>query len=98
MFLDTNFWIMARQAATGETDKAELISLLDVLCLGVQSGKLFFPITSDRIAEFSKQPLERLADTMTMVDRLSLGVASRLPSFFSGQAAADRFWYGPGLT
>jgi hypothetical protein len=75
VFLDTNFWVMARQAATGETDEPELISLLGALLLGVQSGKLFFPITSDLIAEFSKQLPERLADTMMMVDRLSLGVA-----------------------
>lgn len=75
IFLDTNFWVTARQAAFGETDDPELISLLGALRLAVESGKAFFPITSDLIAEFSKQTPDRLADTMTIVDRLSLGVA-----------------------
>ena len=75
VLLDTNFWVWARQALTGETDDPELISLLGALRLGVESGKLLFPITSDLIAEFSKQSPERLADTLRVVDRLSLGVA-----------------------
>jgi hypothetical protein len=75
VFLDTRYWIWARQAATGESDDPELISLLGALRLGVQSGKLFFPVTNDLIAEFSKQPPDLLADTMMMVDLLSLGVA-----------------------
>lgn len=75
IFLDTNFWVMARQAAFEETDDLELISLLGALRLAVESGKFFFPITSDLIAEFSKQSPERLARTMMLVDRLSLGVA-----------------------
>lgn len=75
IFLDTNFWVMARQAAFGESDDRELIFLLGALRLAVESGKAFFPITSDLIAEFSKQSPDRLADTMTIVDALSLGVA-----------------------
>jgi hypothetical protein len=75
VFLDTNFWVMAREAATGETDDPELISLLGALRMAVQSGKVFFPVTSDLIAEFSKQTPERLQGTMMMVDLLSLGVA-----------------------
>ena len=75
VFLDTNFWVMARQAATGEIDDPELISLLGALRMAVQSGRVFFPVTSDLIAEFSKQTPERLQGTMMMVDLLSLGVA-----------------------
>lgn len=75
IFLDTNFWVWAREAAFEESDDAELISLLGALRLAVESGKFFFPITSDLIAEFSKQSPERLAHTMMLVDRLSLGVA-----------------------
>jgi len=75
VFLDTNFWVWARQAAFGENDDPELISLLGALRLAVESGKFFFPVTNDLIAEFSKQSPERLAHTMMLVDRLSLGVA-----------------------
>ncbi len=74
VFLDTNFWVLARQAATGESDDPKLISLLGALRMAVQSGKVFFPITSDLIAEFSKQPHDRLRGTMILVDLLSLGV------------------------
>lgn len=74
VFLDTNFWVMARQAAFEESDDPELVSLLGALRLAVESGKVFFPLTSDLIAEFSKQPPELLAATMLLVDRLSLGV------------------------
>ena len=74
VFLDTNFWVMARQAAFGESDRPELISLLGALRLAVESGRAFFPITADLIEEFSKQSAERLYRTMLVVDRLSLGV------------------------
>jgi hypothetical protein len=74
IFLDTNFWVMARQAALGESNDPKLLSLLGTLRLAVESGKAFFPVTSDLIAEFSKQSPERLAGTMMLVDRLSLGV------------------------
>lgn len=60
IFLDTNFWVWARQAAFEGSDNPELISLLDALRLAVGSGKFFFPVTSDLIAEFSKQsPVRR---------------------------------------
>lgn len=75
IFLDTNFWVMARQAAFGETNDHELISMLGALRLAVESGRAFFPMTSDLIAEFSKQSPDRLAATMMIVDHLSLGVA-----------------------
>ena len=75
IFLDTNFWVMARQAAFAESDDPELVSLLGALRLAVESGRAFFPITADLIAEFSKQSPERLSRTMLLVDRLSLGVA-----------------------
>lgn len=74
VFLDTNFWVMARQAATGESDDPKLISLLGAMRMAVGSGKAIFPLTSDLIAEFSKQSADRLGDTMMMVDLLSLGV------------------------
>lgn len=75
VFLDTNFWVWARQAALGETDEPELIGLLGALRMAVESGKVFFPITHDLIAEFSKRPRNLLEGTLTLVDRLSLGVA-----------------------
>lgn len=74
IFLDANFWVMARQAASGESDEPELIDLLGALRMAVESGKAFFPLTSDLIAEFSKQSPERLEGTMILVDLLSLGV------------------------
>ncbi|NNC73547.1 MAG: hypothetical protein HKN78_11820 [Sphingomonadaceae bacterium] len=75
IFLDTKFWIMARQAAFEEVDDPDVVSLLGALRLAVESGRFIFPVTSDLIAEFSKQTPERLAQTMLLVDRLSLGVA-----------------------
>lgn len=75
IFMDTNFWIMAREAAFGEKEDRELVSLLGALRLAVQSGKIFFPITRDLIIEFSKQTPERLALIMQLVDQLSLGIA-----------------------
>lgn len=75
IFLDTNFWVMARQAALGESDEPELISLLGAFRMAVEFGKAFFPVTSDLIEEFSKQSPERLRRTMKMVEALSLGVA-----------------------
>lgn len=75
IFLDTNFWVMAREAAFDECDDPELISLLEALLMAVESGKAFFPLTSDLIAEFSKQNPNRLSATMILVDQLSLGVA-----------------------
>jgi hypothetical protein len=90
IFLDTNFWVMARQAAFGESDDSDLISLLGALRLAVESGKAFFPITSDLIAEFSKQSPDRLAATMTIVDRLSLGVAM-VPHYERTAIEMERF-------
>lgn len=75
IFLDTNFWIMAREAALEESEDPELISLLGAFRMAVQSGKVFFPVTSDVIEEFSKQPPKYLQETMMMVDALSLGIA-----------------------
>ena len=74
ILLDTIFWVMAREAAFGERDDPELISLLGALRIAVESGKAFFPLTSDLIAEFSKQTPERLEATMMLVDQLSLGI------------------------
>ena len=75
VFLDVNFWVWARQAASGESDDPELVSLLGAMRMAVGSGKVFFPITSDLIIEFSKQSPDRLRHTMLLVDLLSLGVA-----------------------
>lgn len=75
VFLDTNFWVWARQAAFGENDDPKLTALLGALRMAVESGKVFFPMTNDLIAEFSKQPPNLLERTMMLVDRLSLGVA-----------------------
>jgi hypothetical protein len=38
ILLDTNFWVMAREAAFGEHDDPELISLLRALRMAVGSG------------------------------------------------------------
>ena len=75
VFLDTNFWVMAREAALDDAPEPELVSLLGALRLAVGSGKVFFPVTSDLIIEFSKQSPDRLDGTMMLVDALSLGVA-----------------------
>ena len=75
VFLDVNFWIFARDAMTGDNRDPERAALLAALLEGVDSGKLLFPVTSDLIVEFSKQPPELLAGTLALVDRLSMKVA-----------------------
>lgn len=90
VFLDTNFWVMARQAALAESDDPKLISLLGALRMAVGSGKAFFPVTGDLIEEFSKQSPERLQGTLMMVDALSLGVAM-VPSQERSAIEIERF-------
>lgn len=75
VFLDTRFWIWAREAAFDDVVDEKLISFLGALRLAVQSGRAFFPVTADLIEEFSKQTPECFAQTMHLVDHLSLGVA-----------------------
>lgn len=75
VFLDTRFWIWAREAAFDDAVDGKLISFLGALRLAVQSGRAFFPVTADLIEEFSKQTPECFAQTMLLVDHLSLGVA-----------------------
>lgn len=64
---------MARNAAFCSGADEEK-SLLEALCLAVESGRAFFPLTADIIEEFSKQTPDRFAATMQLVDHLSLGV------------------------
>lgn len=90
VFLDTNFWVWARQAASGESDDPELISLLGALRMAVQSRRVFFPITSDLIEEFSKQAPDLLQSTMMLVDLLSLGVAM-VPHYERTAIEIERF-------
>ena len=79
VFLDTGFWIMAREAAFDENSDTESRMLLDALRSSVSSGKAFFPITYELLDEFTKQSMDRFNRTMQIVDELSLGVAMMLP-------------------
>ena len=75
VFLDVNFWISAREAMTGASKDPVGKALFAILLTGVQSGRLMCPVTSDIMTEFSKQPPGLLAETLALVDLLSLGVA-----------------------
>lgn len=75
VFLDTNFWIKAREAAFTELADKEARLILEALLFAVDSGRAFFPITADLIEEFSKQTPGVFIETMKLVDHLSLGVA-----------------------
>ncbi len=73
IYLDTNFWILLRKAASGHSTPvaAELLCLLKS---GVSRGLLFCPISETTFFEVLKQsdPASRRA-TAAMIDELSVG-------------------------
>ncbi len=73
IYLDTNFWIMVREAAAGR-GSSTAIELRRLLRDGVTNGLLFCPISETTFFEVIKQrdPVTRRA-TVAMIDELSLG-------------------------
>ena len=77
VYLDLNFWIVARDTALGLRTDALALKLLHLLRRGVGQGRLFCPIGDSVFMELFKQPYsdDRRLGTAKMVDELSLGVA-----------------------
>lgn len=75
VFLDTRFWVWAREAYFDDEVDEKRVSLLAALRVAIESGRAFFPVTADLIEEFSKQAPKYFAQTMLLVDQLSLGIA-----------------------
>jgi hypothetical protein len=75
IYLDTNFWIMLRNAALGISKKDGAGELLLLLRDLTQAGKIFCPISASVFPEMMKQSdgKTRLA-TARVIDELSLGV------------------------
>lgn len=77
VYLDLNFWIVARDAALIQDNDGPARELLDLLREGVEQGRLICPIGDSVFMELMKQPLseDRRLGTARLVDELSLGVA-----------------------
>jgi len=81
VYLDTNYWIMLRQAANDAEANRAHTGLLDMLRRRVASGVLLCPISASTFLELMKQadPRSRLS-TSSLIDELSRGVAKPLIS------------------
>jgi hypothetical protein len=93
IFLDTKFWILLRDCASGSWAGAAETELLQRLRALVAAGKAFCPISESIFLEFMKQDdvASRLR-TATLVDELSLGVTLLdLPSRMATEIA--RFFH-----
>ncbi len=77
VYLDVNFWIIARDAAAGTDACKAARELLELLRRGVAEGTLVCPISESTFIELMKQrntPTRRIA-TARLIDELSLGVS-----------------------
>jgi hypothetical protein len=77
VYLEVNFWIIARDAAAGTDACKAARELLDLLRRGVAEGTLVCPISESTFIELMKQPdtpTRRIA-TARLIDELSLGVS-----------------------
>lgn len=76
IYLDTCFWISARNAVLDATATAEERKLLHLLRRGVRAGKWICPVSESTFVEVMKQtdPTTRNA-TAALIDELSLGVS-----------------------
>lgn len=76
IYLDTKFWIILRDTATGVRATEDKLELLAQLRANVGAGKAFCPISESTFAELFKQrdATTRRA-TAQLIDELSLGVA-----------------------
>ncbi|NPV20374.1 hypothetical protein HL668_05790 [Bradyrhizobium sp. 81013] len=75
VYLDTKFWIILRDSASGARTDAPALDLLQRLRRLVGNGTIFCPISDSAFSEFMKRGdlLSRLA-IARIVDELSLGV------------------------
>jgi hypothetical protein len=74
VYLDTRFWIIAREVTEGiQTGPAE-VELVDVLRQGVGSGALISPISESVFLEVGKQSGSHRIAMARLIDELSNGV------------------------
>lgn len=102
MYLDTRFWIIARDVVRGEEknkDKKELVSLLREKAA---SGEIICPISETIFYELYKQedPVSRL-QTINLIDELSFGITlqpqperieTEISYFFHKTANREELW------
>jgi hypothetical protein len=103
VYLDVNFWIIARDAAAGTDACKAAPELLDLLRRGVAEGTLVCPISESTFIELMKQPntpTRRIA-TARLIDELSLGVslttshariATEIAHFFCSRTGQQNFY------
>lgn len=77
VFLDTRFWIIARNVVQDEGASAEERQLLHLLRSGVANGQLICPVSDSIIIEVLDQTpsTTRRTATARVIDELSLGVS-----------------------
>lgn len=75
IYLDTRYWLFLRDVELGRPQKPLHVELLDLLRIGVQSGRLLCPIGDSTFLELLKQSdAETRLATSRLIDTLSLGV------------------------
>lgn len=86
IYLDTRFWIIARDTALGVRTEPAARELLHHLRRGVADGHLICPISASVFLELMKQPYSpgRRIGTAQLIDELSLGVSMIAPSIVMG--------------
>lgn len=86
IYLDTRFWIIARDAFLGVRDDKPAAELLAHLRCGVKNGQLVCPISHSLFFELFKQPYkpERRIGTAELIDELSLGISIVPPQVVVG--------------
>lgn len=73
IYLDTNFWVMLREAAAGDGPQAG-IDLLAALVKGVEAGAWICPLSESAFIElFRQSDLSTRRATAELMDQLSLG-------------------------
>jgi hypothetical protein len=76
VYLDTRFWLIARDASVGKRSDQASIDLLTSIQGAVDSGRAFCPISESTFAELMKQrDLGTRRRTAELIDRWSLGVS-----------------------
>jgi hypothetical protein len=75
IYLDTNYWILLRDARTKENVDGRIVKLLHLIESLVESGHAVCPISIDTFWEIRKQTdVNTLRDTVKIIDDLSKGV------------------------
>jgi hypothetical protein len=75
VYLDTNYWIMLRDAYMGRSTDRTLVRLLEVLRSAVRNEKAICPFAYDIFSEVMKQSADCRTVTANLIDELSEGVA-----------------------